>query len=109
LGLGKGQLAGSYCVQKGTEFNETDLPTQNCEPSQQNCGEAFNRELVINSELLSVGVNPGSSCERSGTVCGDDTLCCNTANPYAVTASPCSDVGLSATIAGSGETRTVCP
>jgi hypothetical protein len=92
LGLGKGQLAGSYCVENGTEFLETNLPQEPCDSALSNCGSAYNK--VINGQ--SIGVNPGSSCEAPGTQCDKDTLCCDQSDEFNVVAVACPDSGVCA-------------
>ena len=50
IGLGKGQLAGSYCVKSGTEYSPTRPPSKLCNnevPGQFNCGsEGSNPPLL---------------------------------------------------------------
>ena len=38
LGLPAAQLAGSYCVRNGTEYDPTNPPTGNCDRAAENCG-----------------------------------------------------------------------
>jgi hypothetical protein len=52
-GLGKGQLAGSYCVKEGTEYNPTKKPTALCSNGAANCGSVVELESGIR-----YGVNP---------------------------------------------------
>jgi hypothetical protein len=42
LGLQGGQLAGSYCVRNGTEYDPTNPPTGNCDRAAANCGNDGN-------------------------------------------------------------------
>ncbi len=39
LGLGNTDLAGSYCIKRGTTFDETAPPGRNCSRTNENCGE----------------------------------------------------------------------
>lgn len=82
LGLGKGQLAGSYCVKEGTEFTANTEPTKECSPSSGDCGNTYER----GSDQQEVGINPGGACLPSGAACeGDDTCCVPADNPLGVT------------------------
>jgi hypothetical protein len=38
LGLSGAQLAGSYCVRNGTEYDPTNPPAGNCDGASENCG-----------------------------------------------------------------------
>jgi len=38
LGLGKGDLAGSYCILNGTQYDKTRPPSVACDAAQKNCG-----------------------------------------------------------------------
>lgn len=38
LGLGGGQLAGSYCIKEGTRYNTGQKEGPECNPLQKNCG-----------------------------------------------------------------------
>ncbi len=55
LGLGKGQLAGSYCIKEGTAYEKTNASSTKCDSSTYNCGSA-----VKDGEGF-VGVNPPNS------------------------------------------------
>lgn len=52
LGLGKGQLAGSYCIKDGTAYEKTKPPATGCDSNSGNCGS------VIDVDGKPVGVNP---------------------------------------------------
>jgi hypothetical protein len=39
IGLGKEELAGSYCVKDGTQYNAQSPPTQDCTPDNQGGGD----------------------------------------------------------------------
>jgi hypothetical protein len=39
IGKGGGQLAGSYCIKDGTDFNQATLNRTKCDPLSQNCGD----------------------------------------------------------------------
>lgn len=38
INLGKGQLAGSYCIKSGTKYEKTRVPTDRCSVSAGDCG-----------------------------------------------------------------------
>ncbi|HSC87667.1 MAG TPA: hypothetical protein VLC09_10370 [Polyangiaceae bacterium] len=52
LGLGKGQLAGSYCIKDETEYTEANPPSTRCESGLANCGSAIDVDGTLR------GVNP---------------------------------------------------
>jgi hypothetical protein len=74
LGLGKGQLAGSYCVKNGTEYAPNAPETVPCDSSTANCNEDFKVEY---DDGRTVGRNQKNSCLPSGAVCGDNDTCCS--------------------------------
>ena len=39
LGSGLAQLAGSYCIKDGTQFDKTDIDSESCVFDRDNCGE----------------------------------------------------------------------
>lgn len=51
-GLGKGQLAGSYCVKEGTEYDPTRKPSSLCSSGEADCG------YVVTDGEVRYGVNP---------------------------------------------------
>lgn len=74
LGLGKGQLAGSYCIKAGTDYDPGDPAVSECDASLANCGDAFTIERDSGGES---GRNQKNACLPSGAVCGDDDTCCS--------------------------------
>lgn len=137
-GFGKGQLAGSYCVKDGTtyvanEVSETKLcnSSELCGSECDGCAErdesgacvkeaenpdCFDTKIVFDGasgkEMRRAGRNPGGQCLGQNEVCGDDSQCCSgtldASEVGQVTRSPCSDVGVSVTLAD-GEQVRVCP
>lgn len=88
LGLGKGQLAGSYCVKEGTSFNSDTETTQTCLGSSGDCGNTYVRA----ADEKEIGINPGGGCLPSGATCeGDDTCCVQPGNALAVTVDPAAE------------------
>jgi hypothetical protein len=47
-GLGKGQLAGSYCVKDGTEYQPTNKPSIECSSTLGNCGSTLKGGTGVN-------------------------------------------------------------
>jgi hypothetical protein len=105
LGLGKGQLAGSYCVESGTEYRDTADYGDDCDSNLANCGAEYTR--VINGK--DTGVNPGSSCEAPGTQCDKDTLCCDQSDQFNVVAVACPDSGVCADLSTTTTTSATAP
>lgn len=115
LDLGKGQLAGKYCVQSGTEYDRSDPPITACTGSS--CGSTIER--VIDGNLVEEGRNPGTTCQPSGAVCEGGTYCCDQhqlvqnngdgtwPDDWDVSRSPCDEVGVRAEV--DGTSYTVCP
>lgn len=72
LGLGKGQLAGSYCVKNDTQYDSQSAASTKCDPSQGNCDDKFAYEI----DGLRRGRNQKDDCLPSGASCGDNDTCC---------------------------------
>jgi|GEM_PF-969612 len=122
LGLGeKGQLAGSYCVRSGTEYQASQPPTAPCRAGE--CGEPVER--VVAGVVGPFARNNGTTCEAGGTVCSEDIYCClpprpstaadggetpvNPANePFQVDRERCSDIGESVDLVEGGSV-VACP
>jgi hypothetical protein len=80
LDLGAEQLAGSYCVRVGTNYNPGNPPQAKCDASQANCDNSFNIEREVAGATGRVGRNQrDSTCLPSGGVCGKDDTCCSAA------------------------------
>lgn len=78
LGLGKGQLAGDYCVKKGTEWDPGYRATTRCKSStaQEQCDEDFS----YTRDNVTVGRNQDrTACLPAGADCskGDGDTCCD--------------------------------
>lgn len=78
LDLGKGQLAGGYCVKDGTSYDRVDEPIVDCSFAGADCGSVVERFSPDRGAFIEVGRNPGNTCEMLNTVCDDDTKCCGT-------------------------------
>lgn len=61
LGLGKGQLAGSYCIKEDTEYDEQSAENTLCRTSGATCGSAVVRMNMATGKEELVGVNPPNS------------------------------------------------
>jgi len=74
LGLGKGNLAGKYCIKKGTEFDPGFPATSRCSSGDANCNKDYNVQIDGNN----LGTNQKSgSCKPPGAACeeGEDSCC----------------------------------
>lgn len=74
LGLGAEQLAGSYCVKAGTEYDPGLLPITKCDAGLANCDDRYNVDIG--------GVRTGRNqldrlCLPKGALCGKDDTCCS--------------------------------
>lgn len=101
LGLGKGQLAGSYCIKDGTKYDPSDPPKDDCLAAEGKCGSTVLRYNPTAGSLTKVGRNDGVTCEAPGTACLEDIYCCDapqggsdsSREPYTVGRKRCSEVG----------------
>lgn len=79
LGLGKGNLAGSYCVKEGTAYDPGDKATTPCDSTKYNCNDAYTVKLQTGT----VGANQKRGCVSPGGTCREGDSCCE------VSAAPC--------------------
>ena len=76
LGLGKGQLAGSYCIKKGTVWDPGEQAQVPCNPSIASnlCGDSYTYELngnpVGRNQDNTACLPKGAACEKGDTCCG---------------------------------------
>ena len=139
LNLGKGQLAGSYCVKEGTSYEDGKASGGDCSPkSGKLCGpdcegcaerdesgtcikagerDCYEVERATDGNAVRSPRNWGSECEGSGVICKDDTRCCAPGEPDAngnrdTVRTPCSEVGVDVAITTgelAGTTVKACP
>jgi hypothetical protein len=77
LGLGKGQLAGSYCIKKGTLWDPGDPAVADCDPNSTSA--LCNDDFTYVKDGLTLGRNQDkTACLPSGSTCSkkDGDTCC---------------------------------
>lgn len=75
LGIGREQLAGSYCIKEGTEYDPGVPETEECDPNLADCDERFN--VTFANGDVTVGTNQRvGSCLPSGAKCEKGDECC---------------------------------
>jgi hypothetical protein len=74
MGLGKGNLAGSYCVKQGTTYDPGAFEGFRCDESTANCNSDYTIEF--DDERGKRGSNQKRACLPKGAVCGKDDTCC---------------------------------
>lgn len=80
LDLGRGELAGSYCILEDTVYDPGVKEFQECDPNvgQYRCNSRFNIEL--NGTTTGTNQRVGS-CLPSGAACDNDQTCCGAPRP----------------------------
>lgn len=77
LGLGKGQLAGSYCIREGTEYNPGFPARDECASGSANCNAEYNISFPPNGVRSGTNQNEDTgSCVPPGAYCDKDQSCC---------------------------------
>ena len=74
LGLGKGQLAGSYCIIEGTEYNPGFPEQETCDSGSANCNDDYN--IVLSDGARSGRNQDSGSCLPPNANCESDDSCC---------------------------------
>ncbi len=76
LGLGKGNLAGSYCVKEGTTYDPGAQEKRECNTS---AGGDCNSDYTVELQSGAVGTNQKRGCIPAGGTCRDGDSCCEVA------------------------------
>ncbi len=78
LGLGKGQLAGSYCVKDGTQWDPGDPAVEPCNPSIRPCDDdySFERKNDEGETEKAARNQDSNACLPIGATCDKGQSCC---------------------------------